>query len=113
MTYPPDKLAPCGTAAGARRHYRRGEKPCPTCAQASRRDRNERTGYGPGRGDFDPRPIRNGIPEPVAYTWRGRRYPWAEAVNVRMEAVHGRPDEHDLDDLGYLLDSGYARAVSA
>lgn len=112
MTYPPDKLAPCGTAAGARRHYRRGEKPCPTCAQASRRDRNERTGYGPGRGDFDPRPIRNGMPE-MPYAWRARTYPWAQRTLAAAEAEHGSPDEYDLDDLGYLLDSGYARAVSA
>lgn len=30
------KLKPCGTPAAARRHYRRGEKPCPACLEASR-----------------------------------------------------------------------------
>lgn len=87
MTYPPDKLAPCGTASGCRRHYRRGEKPCRACLEANRRDK------GASPGQLTPNPMaRNGIPEPVAYTWRGRRYPWAEAVNVHMEAVHGRPE---------------------
>lgn len=31
---------PCGTASGARSHYRRGEKPCEACMEASRRARS-------------------------------------------------------------------------
>lgn len=30
---------PCGTASAARAHYRRGEKPCTTCADAVHRAR--------------------------------------------------------------------------
>lgn len=32
----------CGSEAGARQHYRRGEKPCPACLQANRVIRSER-----------------------------------------------------------------------
>jgi hypothetical protein len=30
-------LQPCGTAAAAQRHYRRGEQACPACLEAMRR----------------------------------------------------------------------------
>lgn len=32
----------CGTEAGAKRHYRRGERPCLACIRGQRRQRDER-----------------------------------------------------------------------
>jgi hypothetical protein len=34
---------------------------------------------------------RNGLPETPGYVYRGRRYPWAEAVLAAAEAIHGAP----------------------
>jgi hypothetical protein len=59
---------PCGTPAGARRHYRRGEKPCAACLAAQRGDQARRRGHEAGAQTPDPREIRNGIP------WRPYRY---------------------------------------
>jgi hypothetical protein len=40
---PDPNPAGCGTPAGARQHYRRGEKPCWRCAEASRSHRRYAT----------------------------------------------------------------------
>jgi hypothetical protein len=37
----------CGTVQGAKRHYRRGEKPCEPCQEARRRDRDARNPITP------------------------------------------------------------------
>ena len=76
--------ASCGTEAGARRHYRRGEKPCPSCMHASRMKSRERRGSDPwntGNGEqaLDLREVRNGLPEFRPYRWRGRERQEREA----------------------------------
>ena len=85
------ELAPHGTPAAARRHYRRGEKPCEPCRGAANRDR---------RPDSDPwaqnepevrGAIRNGVPV-TPYEYRARSYSWAEANIRRAEAIYGRPE---------------------
>lgn len=66
-------IAPCGTAAGARRHYRHGEKPCSDCATAARVQRSP-NGYATGRESRVPdlREIRNGLPfRPYVYRGTG------------------------------------------
>ena len=74
------ELAPCGTPAAARRHWRRGEKPCDACRLASRRYTAEQHGSDPwafqrhGRAEPDRREIRNGLPEFVPYVYRGLGY---------------------------------------
>jgi hypothetical protein len=71
----PQPTEPCGTPAAAQRHYRRGEKPCLSCAAAARTAKALRTGADPwdtshGGGTWDPRPVRNGIPVRL-YVYRG------------------------------------------
>lgn len=39
----PRKTAPCGTEAGAKAHYRRGETPCIGCREAANAAKNART----------------------------------------------------------------------
>ncbi len=79
-----------GTPAGARQHYRRGERPCEACRSAAnlagRRSRDPYESTAPeNRGA-----VRNGLPI-VAYAYRARRYPWAELALRRAEAIYGRP----------------------
>jgi hypothetical protein len=70
-------MTPCGTPAAARRHYRRGEKPCPPCAAAARTAQAVRNGSDPWRPGPDEtpdyRPVRNGIPVRL-YVYRGLGY---------------------------------------
>jgi hypothetical protein len=73
--WPEWRLAPCGTAAASRRHWRHGDPPCYTCRRADA----ERRGGNPynrvaGLADAmpDPRPVRNGIPwRPYVYRGTG------------------------------------------
>ena len=65
-----------GTLAGARAHYRRGEKPlaqyCEPCAAASRRRWAERRGTRAGNLAPDYRAVRNGLPfRPYVYRGTG------------------------------------------
>ena len=59
-------LRPCGTAAAARRHWRRGEPLDELCLQAARRDRGST-----GRQAPDRRARRNGLPAFRPYVYRG------------------------------------------
>lgn len=87
----PDNLAPCGTEAAARRHQRRKEPLDHACEVAQRDARRQRHAWQGSVGyDPDMRPVRNGIPD-VPYAYRARRYPWAERLLARAEAVYGRP----------------------
>jgi hypothetical protein len=64
--------APCGTLSAARRHYRRGEKPCEACIAAQRRRWAERRGTAAGNQSPDYREIRNGLPfRPYVYRGTG------------------------------------------
>jgi hypothetical protein len=88
------ELAPCGTEAAARRHYRHGEAVDEACRVAANRRHAERGGGGePYRETSAPPPAaaRNGLPV-VAYEYGKHRYPWAEAAIRRAEAVHGKPE---------------------
>jgi hypothetical protein len=87
--WPDEDLAPCGTSAGAKRHYRRGERPCEECRTAANRER-----LAPGAlrvMEPDRREVRNHLPLIAPYRWRARRYPLAEQALARAEAEHGRP----------------------
>jgi hypothetical protein len=62
----------CGTDAGYQRHRRRGEQPCYPCLQGQARRNADRTGSefrGPQIPDM--RRVRNGLPEPRPYIYRG------------------------------------------
>jgi hypothetical protein len=83
-----DLVAPCGTAAAARRHHRRGEKPCIACALAASQYKAQRAGAS-GRLLIDPRPLRNGLPATPGYQYRARAYPWAERILAAAETRHG------------------------
>jgi hypothetical protein len=69
--YDPDKLAPCGTPAAARRHYRHGEPPCGACLAANQNEKARQMGHQGGGQSIDRRDIRNGIPEFRPYVYRG------------------------------------------
>ena len=103
-------LKPCGTPAGHKRHYRRGEKPCWSCMNAEL----ERQGKAPASaGTADNRePARNGLPV-VLYRWRARSYPWAQRALAASIARYGNPqDPPDYDEIALLDDllaTGYAR----
>lgn len=73
-------LAPCGTAAAAKRHQRRGEPPCHACKLAASYY------YAVHRAR------KRGLPF-TGYVWRARRYPWAERAIARAEAIHGQPGD--------------------
>jgi hypothetical protein len=65
---------PCGTTAGARRHYRAGEKPCPACLEANRQIKRIERGTAPAAAREFPaqRAVRNGIPwKPYVYRGTG------------------------------------------
>jgi len=64
-------LAPCGTAAAARRHGKHGEPLDEACRIAQRLQKAERSGERAGNLSVDRREIRNGLPEFVAYRYRG------------------------------------------
>lgn len=67
-----DDLQPCGTDAAYQRHRRRGEQACYACLQAQARTKADLRGNAyAGPSVPDPRPVRNGIPEPVPYVYRG------------------------------------------
>ena len=78
MTRGPQPEQPCGTPAAAKRHARRGEPPCPACAQAGRLAQAQRRGSDPygtsTRAVPDLRPVRNGFPEFRPYVYRGLGY---------------------------------------
>jgi hypothetical protein len=85
-------LKPCGTPAAYRRHYRRGELPCPACRGAdARRKPGSR---GAGAVPADDGPARNGLPI-VPYAYRARTYPWAQRALAAAEAAHGAPETED------------------
>jgi len=67
-------LAPCGTPAAARRHWRHGEPPCEACLAAHRRQKAEALGHDAGTHVPDRREIRNGLPEFRPYVYRGTGY---------------------------------------
>ena len=65
-------LQPCGTLAAYTRHRRRREPACYACLQANARDYGERAGYTyEGPQIPDPRQVRNGLPVPKPYRYRG------------------------------------------
>ena len=64
-------LAPCGTAAAARRHGKHGEPLDEACKTAQRLQKSERAGGVAGGLSADKREIRNGLPEFVGYRYRG------------------------------------------
>lgn len=63
---------PCGTEAAYLRHRRHGEQACYPCMQANARAGQDKRG-GDYRGPLipDPRQVRNGLPEPMPYVYRG------------------------------------------
>lgn len=61
---------PCGTDAGYTGHLRRGERPCYSCRQANARRQATRGGRE-YIAIFDPREVRNGLPEFRPYVYRG------------------------------------------
>jgi hypothetical protein len=63
-------LAPCGTAAAARRHGKKGEPLCAACKEAQRLQTAERTGSAVNRVS-EIRETRNGLPEFAPYVYRG------------------------------------------
>lgn len=90
------KLQPCGTAAAARRHWRRGEKPCDECLQAARREKADKMGHDPGGQSISRRALRNGLPITPGYSYQARTYPWAQRVLAAAEAVYGTPEDTPL-----------------
>ena len=86
MTRGPAPTAPCGTLAAYRRHRRHGEQACGPCLAAAR---EAKAGDRAGIMIADLRPVRNGLPDVPFYTWRARRYPWAERVLAHAQAVYG------------------------
>jgi hypothetical protein len=71
--WPEWRLAPCGTLAAYRRHYRRGDPYCHTCRRANA-ERRGADPYSVAGGDAMPdlRPVRNGIPwRPYVYRGTG------------------------------------------
>jgi hypothetical protein len=88
------RLAPCGTASAARRHYRHHEPLDAACVEANRLDvarRAHRLSTVAERSHASSAP-RNGLPI-VAYEWRERRYPWAQRVLADAEALYGTPED--------------------
>ena len=86
-------LAPCGTEAAARRHYRRGERVDEACRAAASRASAERRGADPYAQQSRPEArgaARNGLPE-VAYTYGAPRPSWAIENIRRAEAIYGKP----------------------
>ncbi len=65
------ELAPCGTPAAARRHWRNGEPLDDACLQASRREKADRKGFRDGAQSAARRETRNGLPEFRPYAYRG------------------------------------------
>ena len=63
--------APCGTASAARRHAKRGEELDEACRAARRLQTSERRDQNAGTLTADRREFRNGLPEFVAYRYRG------------------------------------------
>lgn len=96
-------LAPCGTAAAAKRRQRHGEPVDYACKVAASYyyAANKARQRGEPAPDFtevatripDTRAPRNGLPFTPGYVWRARRYPWAERAIARAEAIHGQPEE--------------------
>jgi hypothetical protein len=75
-------LKPCGTAAAARRHYRRGEPLDQACLAAARRQYAETRGRGGAPEQFSaPRETRNGLPEFRPYVYRGTGEDQLEAAS--------------------------------
>jgi hypothetical protein len=71
-TWPDHRLAPCGTPAAARRHWRRGEPLDEACRQADRNRGARCRGYAFGNTQVpDRREKRNGLPEFRPYTYQG------------------------------------------
>jgi len=67
-----DDAQPCGTEAAYQRHRRRKEPACYPCLQANARAHaDQRGGEYTGPSVPDPRPLRNGLPEPKPYVYRG------------------------------------------
>ena len=77
--WPEWKLAPCGTPAAARRHYRRGEPLDYACLQANANAKSDDPWVTGPNAQPDPRPVRNGIPW-KPYVYRGRGYDIYEDV---------------------------------
>ena len=75
MTGKRDDLAPCGTAAAYRRHFRAGEKACQACRDAE----SLRRGHIPREPDR--RQLRNGMPAFKPYVYRGRGYDQLEEAS--------------------------------
>jgi hypothetical protein len=87
----PRALAPHGSKAAARRHYRNGEKPCDACSAASRADSDpyaRTTKHDPQSAG------RNGLPV-MPYQYGAERPSWALQAIRRAEAVYGAPEKDD------------------
>lgn len=87
QAWPDGRLAPHGTPAAARRHWRKKEPLCAECLAAARRARS----VNAGEQSEDLREKRNNLPDTPRYRYRARRYPLAERALALAEAVHGRP----------------------
>lgn len=86
--------APCGTAAAARRHYKRGEPLDEDCKAAVRREKADRSGGQSSVLSIDRREIRNDMPEFIPYKYRGTGHDTltgnltpAELAAAEIEAV--------------------------
>lgn len=68
-----DDAQPCGTEAAYQRHRRRGERACYACLQANGRTWQDKAAGRDYRAPKipDPRQVRNGLPEPRPYVYRG------------------------------------------
>lgn len=82
-------VKPCGTEAAYQRHYRRHEQACYPCLQAhARRDNGASGPLVP-----DPRPARNGLPEPGRYVYGAPRPGRALRALAAAWEQHGMPDD--------------------
>lgn len=89
--------APCGTTAGARRHWRNHEPACQACLKAGRRAYAERVGGVAGASSPDFREIRNGMPEFVPYHYRGTGVDqYAYMTRAELEASIWRESGREL-----------------
>jgi hypothetical protein len=81
--WPADRLAPCGTAAAARRHQRRGE-PLDAACLAARRRESAIDAYAAATMSADHRERRNGLPfRPYVYQGTGADTltPWMDVAS--------------------------------
>lgn len=89
--------APCGTASAARRHAKRGEELDEACKAARRLQTAERRDQNAGALTADRREFRNGLPEFVAYRYRGTGQDTLTAGLTNEELA-----EAEVEAVGYV-----------